>query len=356
VIASDRLFELAAVDAGGIALLVFGAIGIVLALRARREPDDLFLVALLQVVNLAVIASMNFIYNYHFEIAVVLMLPLIALAVDRMPRKEIVIAVLALAWCINAFASVFRGKELDLAYQDFVMREAHRRTTPPQRVWSGMSWALRREPAYWFWFLPDMTRHLVRLGYSRPYAMSDVLRDPPAVVVADHYALVWMAGVQRELGRYFVHHYIPASRNIWIPGLSGVLAPGGSARWIAPVDGVYRVFAGAPLARHPWFRAPLSTASYEAADASRLELRLPRPAASPELDLRIDGIAAAPAAAIALRRGQRVELHSRAAQPLAVILLPGSDTILFRQPPPGATLEGASTRVTHVPNFHVRIE
>ncbi|HEX2121099.1 MAG TPA: hypothetical protein VHL59_05590 [Thermoanaerobaculia bacterium] len=38
-----------------------------------------------------------------------------------------------------------------------------------------------------------------------------------------------------------------------------------------------------------------------------------------------------------------------------MILLAGDDTVIFRQPPAGATLEAATTRVTHVPDFDARI-
>ncbi|HWW60647.1 MAG TPA: hypothetical protein VN181_04695, partial [Thermoanaerobaculia bacterium] len=188
IIGSDRLFDPAGVDVAGICLILGGFAGILLALRSWRTPNELFVLAVLQVVNLAFLARMHFVYNYHLEIVVIMVLPLVALVIERIPRRSIVIAVVTLAWCVNGFASIFRGKELDRAYQDLVMREADARTLPGERVWGGQSWALRRAPAYHSWFMPDMVQQLVRKGRMPPYALRDVLARPPAVVVFDHYA------------------------------------------------------------------------------------------------------------------------------------------------------------------------
>ena len=356
IIASDRLFEWAAVDFGGLAIVLLGAAGIVVAFRRWRTPDALFFLSVLQVANLLVIARMNFIFNYHMQIVVLMALPVIASLFERIPRRGLVLAVLVVAWCVNAFASIFRGKELDLAYQDFLMREVHARTRPGDRVWAGIPWALRREPDYRFWFMPDMTTHLVLHGYAPPYPLDRIVRNPPAAAVVDHYALVWMSRVQPELGRYFVRHYIPVWRNLWIPGMNLRLQPGARFEWIVPRDGTWKLFASPALARHRWFRQPFVVAYYEAPDSARHTLRLPLPAAHPALQWRIDGRPAVVNGAIALRKGQRLAVANGGGEVLGLILLPTDDRLLFRQPPPGATLEAASTRVTHVPRIGVRIQ
>ena len=343
IIASDRLFELAAVDVGGIAVLLLGFTGLVVALRRWRERDDLVLIAALQVASLIVLASMKFIYNYHFEIVIVLMLPLMAAVIERIPRHGLVVAAVAFAFCVSAFASLFRGKELDLAYQDLVMREVHRRTAPGEKVFGGNVWALQREPAYRFWFLPDLTRQLVKQRLAPPY----VIDEPPAAVVFDHNALVWVANVQRELAPFFVRHYLPVWRNLWVPGMNALVRPGQRVEWLVPRDGAYRLFASEALANHLWFRNPIYAGAYDNADP-RVTLRLPAPASHPALAWsREPGV---------LRKGERIAVTNRGNATLGVILLPGDDTLLFRQPPPGATLEAASTRVTHVPDFGARIE
>ncbi|MBV8515784.1 MAG: hypothetical protein JO197_00125 [Acidobacteria bacterium] len=360
LIASDRWFDLASVDVGGIAIVVAGLIASIRALMRWRTPDDFFLLGYIQLCSLGFIAVMNFVYNYHFEIVVLVMIPLVAWLIDawvieRVPRRAWIVAALALAWCVNGFASIFRGKELDLAYQDFIMREAQRRTKPDDVVWSGISWAIRREPAYWFWFLPDMTRQLVTHGYARPY--DDVLRKPPGVVIVDHYALLWMITVQRDLAIYLHRHYIPVWRNLWIPAMNARLRAGARpVGWLAPVAGTYRIYASAELAKHGWYRDPLYIASYEAADAQRLTVTLPPPGTSAEIDWWIDDRPAKLNDVVTLQRGQRIAAALRSGEPVAVVLLPTKDRALFRQPPPGATLEAATTRVTHVPNFSVHID
>ena len=163
ILASDRLFEWAAVDAGGILVLVVGFVGMLLAWRHRQ----LRTMAILQLVNVLFVSSMKFIYNYHLALVVVLAIPLIASVLQRVPARGAVVTLLVIAWGVNAFAAIFRGKEDDLAYQDRIMREVHARTLPGEKVWSGVPWALRREPSYRFWFLPELARQLVQQDLDR---------------------------------------------------------------------------------------------------------------------------------------------------------------------------------------------
>jgi hypothetical protein len=335
LLATDRFFELAAVDVGGILVLLLGFAGMVLALRVR---GNLATMAVLQLTNILFVASMKFIYNYHFALIVIFMIPLAAAVIERVPRREAIVAVLVLAWSVNAFASIFRGKELDRAYQDLIMREVHARTGPRDRVWSGITWALHREPAYRFWFLPELARQLVRAKLAPPY----VVEHPPAAIVFDYNALLWVGTVQRELAPYFIRHYIPVWRELWMPGMNARIPAGRAFAWRAPRDGDYRVYVSAPLARHPWFRNPLAFATYKKSDASKFTIELPAPGAGPvQFSAPLTG----------LRQGTRVVATNTSDRELAVILLPTDDRMLFRQPEGGATLEGETTRVTHVPRF-----
>jgi hypothetical protein len=325
ILATDRFFEWAAVDAGGIAVLLFGLAGLVLVWRDRKLRP----LAVVQLVNLLFVSSMKFIYNYHLALVVVLAIPLVAWTIQRIPRREFVFAVLLVAWGVNAFASIFRGKEHDLAYQDAIMREVHARTRPGEKVWSGVPWALRREPAYRFWFLPELARQLVLQKLAPSYS----LNDPPAAVVFDHYTLLWIGTVQRELAPHLVRHYMPVWRNLWVPAMNAVVRPGERVEWAVPRDGVYRLYASPELARHPWFRDPL------------------RAYRGDELTLRSTPQPLSVSAGPVLRKGARVTVTSHASEPLGVILIAGDDRVLFRQPPAGASLEAETTRVTHVPNL-----
>lgn len=353
IIATDRFFDVAAIDAGGATLLILGYIGLVRAIRSWRTPDDFWVLAFVQIVNLVVVLGMPFIHNYHTELFAVLMIPLAASVIALIPRRALVLAVLALAWCVNLFASLLRGKEHDFAYQDLILREVHARTRPGDKVWSGMVWSLRREPAYHFWFLPALVRPLVTLGHAPPY----VPAEPPAVVVADFWSLGWFILVQPDLAHYFTRHYMPVWHDLWVPGLNATLPPDAEpVQWAVPVDGTYRVYVSRELARHLWYRRPMSVAAYESTYSPQLTFTLPPPGSDPRVQWWIDGRPVSLGEAVQLRRGQRVAAALREGEPVAVLLLRGDDRKLFRLPPPGTSLEGSASKITHIPQFGVRIE
>ena len=340
ILATDRRFELAAVDVGGSAILLLGFAGLLLAWRVRGQ---LLPLAILQLTNVVFIASMKFIYNYHFALIVIFMIPLAAAVIERVPRRGAVVALLVVAWSVNAFASIFRGKEHDRAYQDLIMREVHARTIEGDLVWSGVPWALRREPAYRFWFLPELARQLVKQRLAAPY---EGQRYRPQAIVFDYNVLMWIGTVQRELAPYFIRHYIPVWRELWIPGMNARIPPGRSFAWRAPYTGNYRIYVSAPLARHPWFRNPLAFATYKRPDASRFTIELPAAGAGP---VRFDYPVLQNV--LPLSAGQRIVATNTSEREVAVILMSTDDRLLFRQPADGATLEGETTRVTHVPRL-----
>src|SRR3954469_7096880 len=150
-------FQLSAIDPGGIAIVIIGAIALVRALRGFRTPGDDFFLAFVQATNLLFIAAMKYVFNYHLEIAALLMAPLVAIEIDRIAitasRRRAVVALAIIAAAVNIAAAVFRGKESDTVYEDFIRRE----TDPPppagSKVFDSVGWALRRDPAYRYWFL-----------------------------------------------------------------------------------------------------------------------------------------------------------------------------------------------------------
>jgi hypothetical protein len=366
LLAGDRAFDLAGIDLGGAFVLLLGVAGLLGVLRRRLSPDWMFVIAVLQVSNLLFVAWMKFIYNYHLVLLVVMMVPLIGWLIDRAiqstsgSRHRLVVSgvfmILGLAWCGNAFASVFRGKEMDRAYQDLVMREVHARTAEGDVVWSGIPWALYREPAYRFWFLPELTRQLVRHQHAEPYTLDAIYLDPPAAVVFDHNALVWIGTVQRELAPFFVRHYIPVWRNLWMPAMNGLLWPGRDREWLVPRDGDYYVFTSREITQHLWFRDPLLVARRHDVKAAQFTLSLPAPTVPVGIEWFVDGELVESNPRIPLRRGQRLRAEHRGAEPFGLILYAGADRVLFRQPPPGITLDGETARITHIPRIGARIE
>lgn len=347
---SQPLFEPASIDVATVCILVLGTIGMVRVLIAnRRSPDHLFVLAFLQAGSILFIAAMKFVYTYHFEITILLMLPFVAAEIERLAaqRWSVMVTGLVVVSAVNIFASVFRGKEEDLAYQDLVMQEVHRLTPAGSKVFDGVGWALRRRPAYRYWFLPKLVQVLEAKGLYEPYTAQAMAADPPAAIISDHNAFVWFV-LHPQLAGFATRHYLPYWRNLWIPGMSARLENGGSAQWIVPASGSYRVYASQVLSLHPWYRNPLVFGSYESRN-TEIELTGFAPASGLPLQWTIDGAPVKADDVMELRRGQRLALQLIGNGPFGVMIVPAGIHALFRQPPHGVTIEAAASPVTHVP-------
>ena len=307
------LFSPGAIDIATIAIILLGLPAFI---RGIRRGEGL---AILQIANIAFIAMMKFIHHYHFEIAILLMLPYVAAQLERINWRA-AMAVLLLASAVNVYASVFRGKEDDMRYEDFVMRQVDARTT--NTVFDGVGRALRRRPAYRYWFLPALQNVLEASGRFEPYRP----RELPDAIIAD-YRVYGYLRTHPQLARTFTSHYLPLWRNLWIPAFTSR----GSADWIAPVDGTYVVIKSEALASHAWFRHPLEIGVFDTN--------------VPPLDLR----GADRSVTLTVSRGQR--LHVDAPANIAVFIVPANEPIWFRQPPHGVTLDGVAPAVTHIPHF-----
>ena len=344
-------FDLIGVDPAGSAIYVLGLIGLVRALRGWRTPGAHFFLAVLHLSNLLFISVMKYVYHYHLEIVVLMMMPFVASEVDRLIAKgggwRRAAVATATVFCLWSVALVLlRGKEHDLAYQDLIMREAHARTAPGAKVFDGVGWALRREPAYRHWFLPELVRRLVEHRHTAPYGVREWMSDPPAAVITDRNAAVWLGREHPQLGAYVIRHYLPVWRNLLLPGLSARVAGQGTANWIAPVTGRYRIVVAPELASHEWFSHPFV---YRADIHSRIEIE-PRNAEG--LHWMRNGTRVSPAGNVLdLKAGDRLAALSPHQVPVAVFLVPGGERMWFRQPPPGVTLDSEGVRVTHVPDF-----
>jgi hypothetical protein len=301
-------FVPSAIDPATILIFIIGIIGVIRAHNA---------LALLQVVNVAFIAKMKFVQTYHFEVVFILMLPFVATEIDRWRRERAAIAILSVLVVFSIAVSVFRGKEGDLQYQDLIMREADRLTPPNGSVFDGAGWALRRKPAYRYWFLREIVRVLEAHHRIEPYRPNPF--DPPSAVISDYGARVWMA-THPDLRRYFTSHYLPVWRDLWIPAMSGIVPPGRRATWIVPADGDYLVYASAELANHPWFHGD--------AGATTL-LRNGDP--------------------VRLRRGAIYSVASSDVRPTGVFIVPASITKLFRHPLANVDIDGAPAPEWHIP-------
>lgn len=348
-------FDPIGIDAAGVAIYVLGFIGMARALREWKTPGPLSFLAVLQLSSLLFISVMKFVYNYHLIIVVLMMMPFVATGIEwllgKSPGWKRAVVTAAVAFCVWSVALVLlRGKEGDLAYQNLVMREVHARTPPGSKVFDGVGWALRREPAYRHWFLPELVNLLVRHRHTPPFGVREWLHDPPAAVITDRNAIVWLRRENPELGAYVARHYLPVWRNLLLPGLSARLAARETANWIAPVAGRYRVTVDSELASHEWFSHPFG---YRPGVDSRLEL-IGRNAGT--LYWMKNGTRVSPAGdAIDLKTGDRLAVLSSQQTAVAVFLVPGDERTWFRQPPPGVTLDSEGVRVTHIPDFRLSL-
>jgi hypothetical protein len=326
-------FVAAAIDPATIIMLAVGILGVVYAIATRwRTPDGFFFLAVLEVINILFVVTMKFLYNYHFEIVMLLMVPFVGAALSDIPGrlKPALTPAIAVLVVINVMVVVFRGKEDDLAYQNRIMTAVNQNTPADGKVFDGVGWALRRRPAYRYWFLRAIVNVLEKSGRFPPYTVADMQRDPPAAFISDYGARVWLA-THPDLRRHITSHYLPLWRDLWLPGMSGVLLPRQRGEWIVPASGQYRIYSSAPLALHPWFRDPIGTGSYARSNAY---VRLPTSRA-----------------VATLHRGDRFVIQSRDLRPIGVFIVPVERTELFRQPPPGVDIDGAFLPVTHVPHF-----
>lgn len=317
-------------DFGTIALMLGGVAGLFFALREIRRPGILQLIALLAIASIVIVARQGVQYAYHFQMTLLLLAVLTA-SVLRSERVQRLSVVIAGAILLFNLVRLFPLGE-SMPYKDAVMKEADRRTLPNERVWDGAGYALRREPAYRYWFLPALVRMLAERGLVEPYDAPQLAAAPPAAIVHSVRVSLWLRSfpAARE---YVTHHYIPLYRDLWIPGLNGVIRPNQEATWVTPRAGRYRVYASELLAKHPWFTAPLNYAVYDEEDAPIFQVRLrDLPPADPRLmNLTVDG--APVAGALVLARGSVVRLRAGWPRPVAVVIVPEDVSTLFICPP-----------------------
>jgi len=309
-------FDLGSLDVGTIVIFVAGIAGMIHVLATRwRARDELFVLALLQIVNVTFVGRMGYIHHYHFLIVTLLALPFVAHVCDLLLASRcvaVIATVVTVAIAVSAFASVFRGKEADLDYQDMIMREADRLTPPGARVFSGVGYALRREPAYEFWFLATNVVALEKAGIFRPY---DITADPPDAVIADQRTRFWLTR-HPEQAEYIRRHFRPVWPELWLPAMTARLTPQSpSARWIVPAEGTYFVRAPVPLR------------------------------------FAIDGNPQPPSDRLTLRKRQRLDVAADIMQTTDIFIIPAGQSRQFHRPPEGVTLDAVAPPRTHVPRL-----
>jgi hypothetical protein len=341
-VTSDRLFRelddtrwmtfaamLVRWDLAAVAYWALAIAGACLALRGIRTPGALQLVALLALASVASAAAFRASYEYHLETAYFLMLPLAALAFERLRSPGWATAILGIAAVSLAFR--FQVGE-GLPYQDRVMREADARTSAGETVWDGAGYALRRKPAYRYWFLPAGVRLMAKAGLIEDYDVGQLRAAPPAAIIYSYRVFLWLRQTPR-LAAFVTHHYVPLYRDLWVPGMSALLeARPSRTTWTVVRGGRYDLYASKLLAKHPWFTRPLE---YGMIRGSELAIPLRRLPLAPDAELRwsVDG-AALPAGVrtIELRAGSTLELVAAPRARTGVLVVPHGVDVLCITP------------------------
>jgi hypothetical protein len=320
-------------DPGGIAYWLAAIAGGVLAVRRRREGGPLQFFLLLAIAAVVTIALMKVQYDYHFQICYLLLFPLVASALAALTRplwRGVAAAVAAVALLVSLL-QILPAFGSEMEYQDRVMTGADRVTLPGERVFDGAGFALRRKPAYRYWFLTTGVRMMAARRLIEPYGLGDLAADPPAAIVADYRFRLYLETFPR-VAEYTTRHYVPLYRNLWVPGMTIVAGPSpGRVAWTAPRAGQYDIWASEALVRHPWLTHPLAYASIRGPLAARYAIPLAKlpPAPPDQLQWIVDGARQFPGTRdLILRKGSRVELVATVTVPTGILLVPhGMDTL-----------------------------
>jgi hypothetical protein len=309
-------------DAAAIVLWLAAIAGCVLALRAFRTPRAPQLLAIIFIASVVTVAMLEVQYEYHWLASYLLKVPLASMALERIGRWWW----LAPAAAIASMAAQFPMKSEGMRYQDYVMREVDRRTLPRERVFDGSAYALRREPAYRYWFLPIGIRQLAERGSISRY---DITEAPPAAVIYNLRLQRWFEIFPRTAA-FATHNYVPVTRNLWLPGLSVKLPPGQTVTWTAHRAGAYTLYASEPLARHPWLTDPLGYAAVQGPLATRFAIPL-RQLPPARVRWSVDGVVVE-GTSVNVRNGSRVEIVSGEARTIGIVVVPSDVTVLCVAP------------------------
>jgi hypothetical protein len=324
-------------DIAAIALWVLAIVGTLYVLRDVREPSLAQILSLAFIVSLVVVALPAVQYDYHLQTSWLLMVPLTAIAIERLAKRFEITTRIAMGAAIVSVALNFAllatptfGEAI--SYQNEVMLEADRRTAHDSKVWDGSGYALRRAPAYRYWFLPAGVRLMAERGLLQKY---EIEHDPPAAIIYSYRVHNWLLAFP-DVQRYALHHYVPLYRNLWVPGLSAPLSRGRTRLyWRSAGSGSYKVWASELLANHPWFEHPMVYGLIEGERATQMKIPLQRlPQIDPAaMEWIVDGIPQ-PRGTTTLRlhKGSSVELRATVTADAGVFVVPDDVSTLCEAP------------------------
>ncbi|HVE71270.1 MAG TPA: hypothetical protein VNI54_07875 [Thermoanaerobaculia bacterium] len=323
-------------DLAGCMFWIVAGAGSWIALRSIREPGPLQVLAVVAIAGMFAIWSMHVVYDYHFQNTWLLMVPLAGVALERLWRSMwrhavVGVAVIALFLEVAKTTPTFGAA---LHYQDSLMRAVDRTTLPGETVFDGTGYALRRQPAWRYWFLTTGVRFLSAEGVLERYDAPQMAARPPAAIITD-YRLMQHFELFPRLRSYAFRHYLPLYRDLWIPGMTALIGPAPRRFiWTVPRAGRYDAWTSDLLAKHPWVSRREEFATTRPANASDFEIPLQElPPSAASLRWTVDGKPLPPGTrSLHLSRGSRVELTASAPAAAGVLLVPHGVTTLCIAP------------------------
>lgn len=225
------------------------------------------------------------------------------------------------------------------AYQSRTLARAHALTRPDERILDGVGFALDREPAQRFWFLPTLVVLLTKSGELPALDVRDLVAAKPAAIVFSRRLFLYLQECTSNSLRLFLSRsYLPLEPAIWIPAMSVRLPPGQAVPLAVLRSGSYRAVRAPALRDSPFFATPFLFAfTHAPAEASRLDTRaLPALARGDAVSLSSHGTALEPAAdgTLSLREGQVLVAKNFGADVEVVLIVPVEHPVLFDQPFP----------------------
>lgn len=329
-------------DAGILAVVALAVIGMLSRRASLRRPDAVQLTGFLAIVSLGLVLATGVQYPYHLMTTFVLLLPAATrgletiLASSERPWPGVVVAIAWIA-CGVQTAHVFRAGFGDtMRYEDEVMTSVDAWTAPGATVLDGVGYALRREPAQHYWFLPAGVRVLSAQGRLQTADLEQFLANPPGAIIYGVRLRSWFQEKQ-AVEAWAMRHYAPLYRDLWLPAPSAVLdGQPRILRWVVPAGGRYRIVFSPLLARHPWLTRPHEYLVMDGDVAAGMEIpiaRLPR-ASSEGLRWIVKGRERRPESGVLmLEKSDHLELHAPAGLRGGLILVPEGIDVLCRPAP-----------------------
>lgn len=322
-------------------LLASGLAGAVWNLSEIRRPGQDQVGALLFVVNLTFVYALNTHYFYHFQTLILLSIPMNARLMEALATRTTwgqqlpwVVAILSF-WTVGLHIRGFHRTHSEgrMAYQRELIEATHNLTRPEEKVWDGCGFAMQREPAYRYWFLPVHVRLLTQAGHFEPLTLKGFHDAAPAALILNARTYNWLQEWP-ELGSFVHTHYLPVRPHLWIPAPSGHFAKAGILRtWTVLRTGAYQVMASRELAAHPYFQAPyLYMMVTQKSQPPGLALGPSNSTAAPGLvTLRVNGVLLplSTVGEVRLQQGDTLEVRSEASAPIGVFFRPLQVTALF---------------------------